>query len=797
MKKKIFTIICLFLLGRQLPAQTTLVPFGANWKYLDNGSDQGTLWKESSFSDAAWKTGRAPLGYGSGEEEKVIGYGGSKSQKHTTSYFRYSFSVADTAGITGYRVSVKRDDGAVVYINGKEVYRTNMPGGVITHTTKANDHAVGDGASPVKKSLPAGILFPGRNTIAVEVHQATNSSADMFFDLELAATMLSSQPPGGNDGEGGSGEEEPQNPGGDGAELTRGPYLQVGNATGVTLRWRTDKATDSKIEVGTKVGVYTLSATDATKTVEHILRIDSLKPDTKYYYRFGSTASILQGDSTHFFRTAPPANTNRNIRIAVFGDCGQNARNRQTGTLKAYQDYVGNKPGELLLIPGDLAYDDGKDAEFQKYFFNVYSPNILRNHVLFPAPGNHDYHTTSNTARTAPYFKNFTFPTNGESGGVPSGAKNYYSVDWGNIHVLCLDSYGMESDDSYLYDTTGKQATWMKKDLAANTREWVVVILHHPPYSKGDHDSDVEGALKRIRARVVPIWERYGVDLVVGAHSHNYERSFLLRGHYDQSSSFKASKHATSNSSAKYNGSSNSCPYVTYAGPGKDKGIVYVVAGSAGAYSAVQKDFPHKAQPFAFADGGSLFLEVEGNRLDGKFLRMDGTTADRFTLMHSVNRSVEVPAARGHATQLTASWRGNYKWSTGETSRSIRVNPGATTAYSVVDEYGCIADSFLVEIGGAASLTADRAEAEAEMVTAAPAFRVYPNLVERGQRVSIRSGSPDSYELLVVDQNGRVVRTLRFRGFASLETGQLPSGTYFLKMKGKDPLPGTRFIVTR
>ncbi|MEI6950130.1 metallophosphoesterase [Paraflavisolibacter sp. H34] len=589
---------------------------------------------------------------------------------------------------------------------------------------------------------------------------------------------------------------------GDKAELIRGPYLQAGSATAMTLRWRTDILTDSKVEVGASPDAYTLSASDPERTTEHILRISGLEPDTKYYYRIGTSTYILQGDSTHFFRTAPPANTNRNIRIAVFGDCGKNGRGYQTGTLRTYLDYVGDNPAELLLIPGDLAYMDGKDVEFQQFFFNVYSPNILRNHVLFPAPGNHDYHTTTNMQRTAPYFRNMTVPMQGESGGIPSKAKNYYAFDWGNMHVLCLDSYGMERDSTYLYDTLGQQATWMKKDLAANTREWLVVMLHHPPYSKGHHDSDVEGPMKRIRARLVPIWERYGVDLVIGSHSHNYERSYLMNGHYGPEASFSAALHAKSNSSGRYNGSPNSCPYITSAGLDNDKGIVYVVSGSAGAYSEVSKGFPHKALPYAFDDGGSLFLEVEGNRLDGKFLRMDGTVADRFTLMHSVNKKRSIALEAGSTTKLKASWEGNYKWSTGESSRSIMVSPSKKTVYTVKDPYGCLTDSYVVTVKedenkeGEPALRAEVKDEKELRPAAVSAFRVYPTVARQGQRITVQAREGSLLEVL--NAQGRVVRHLQCGAAATtLSTANLPAGTYVLRLKGSGKAATQRVVLTR
>src|SRR5688572_14762099 len=124
------------------------------------------------------------------------------------------------------------------------------------------------------------------------------------------------------------------------AVLTRGPYLQMASQVAVTLRWRTDLATDSRIEAGPAVGNYPLSATNPTVTTEHEVRIEGLSAGTRYYYRFGSSTQALQGGTDNFFLTAPPANTTKKLRIAAFGDCGK-AGPIQTSVTNAYLKHTG------------------------------------------------------------------------------------------------------------------------------------------------------------------------------------------------------------------------------------------------------------------------------------------------------------------------------------------------------------------------------------------------------------------------------------------------------------------------
>ncbi|SDC99580.1 purple acid phosphatase family protein [Niabella drilacis] len=480
--------------------------------------------------------------------------------------------------------------------------------------------------------------------------------------------------------------------------LTRGPYLQMGSETAVTIRWRTRMATDSRVEIGTQPGRYKTIIKDRETTTEHVVQVSGLKPDTRYYYRVGSSTGILQGNKDNYFRTAPPEGTQRKIRIAAFGDCGTNSKGYQAGSLNSYLRFTGTNPAEIMLLLGDNAYSSGKDSEYSKNFFPAYEGTVLKNHVLFPAPGNHDYYSSSQASRDGAYYRNFTMPTAAECGGVASGTEAYYSYNWGNIHFLSLDSYGTETDQKLrLYDTLGPQVTWIKKDLAANTRKWVIAYWHHPPYTMGSHNSDKEAELVHIRENFIRILERMGVDLVLCGHSHNYERSRLMHGHYGPENDFDPGIHALSASSGKYDGSENSDPYITASGKA-NKGTVYVVAGSAGASGHIQSGYPHNAMPYSMNDGGMLYLEVEGNRLDARFIRRDSVVADQFTIFKDVSKNVSKTVRAGSKLRLSASWPGAYRWSNGERSRSINVRPSRSQNFFVTDGRGSLADTIRVKV---------------------------------------------------------------------------------------------------
>ncbi|MES2592983.1 MAG: T9SS type A sorting domain-containing protein [Bacteroidota bacterium] len=163
---------------------TELVAAGASWKYLDNGSNQGTAWRTASYSDATWNTGNAELGYGDGGEATIVGYGPNSGAKYITTYFRKSFNIVNTATVTGLELSLLRDDGAVVYINGAEVFRSNMPSGAISYNTLATTAASNESEYTIA-NISASSLVNGSNVIAVEVHQNAGSSSDLSFNLKL------------------------------------------------------------------------------------------------------------------------------------------------------------------------------------------------------------------------------------------------------------------------------------------------------------------------------------------------------------------------------------------------------------------------------------------------------------------------------------------------------------------------------------------------------------------------------------------------------------------------------------
>lgn len=578
-------------------SQTALIDRGSEWRYLDTGTDPGATWTAASFDDSAWRAGRAQLGYGDGDEITRVRYGPDYTNKYPTTYFRKTFTVDNPSAFEAVTLSILRDDGAVVYVNGTEVFRTNMPAGPIAYQTFASVAVAGaeenlffDGA------FPTSLLNQGLNVIAVELHQSDVTSSDVSFDLGLVGALAPT--------------------------VTRGPYLQMGSPDSMTIRWRTSYPVSSVVYYGTAQDALSMSASDSTPKTEHELRLSNLASSTKYFYAVGTERAFIAGnDANHFFTTSPPDGATGAYRFWVLGDSGtfdDGARSVRD----SYAGFNGLRQTDLMLLLGDNAYANGTDSEYQTAFFNMY-PEMLRRTPSWSALGNHDTAQSTNPPSDLPYFNVFSFPTRGEIGGTASGTERYYSFNYGNVHFVSLDS--MTSSKA----PGSPMLQWLESDLSSNTKPWVVVFFHHPPYSKGSHYSDDELELIEMRTNVVPILERFGVDLVLSGHSHSYERSYFIDGHYGLSGTFSDSMKKNPGSGREdsadgvYRKSALSSLLA-------NEGTVYTVLGVSG--KAAGGAFDHPAMFLSGNELGSLVIDVDNDRMDVRYLKSSGAIGDYFTL---------------------------------------------------------------------------------------------------------------------------------------------------------------------
>lgn len=590
---------------------TELVPRGADWAYLDDGVDPGPDWVDPTYDDSSWLDGPAPLGFGVFETTTVDG--GDPAARHITTWFRHTFDVPVPADHEALVLELRRDDGAVVWLNGVEIHRSNLPS-PSDATTLASEEVFGLGETTFETvPLDASLLVAGDNVLAVEIHQESDTSDDLAFDASLTGYA------------------------GDPA-ITRGPYLQQVTPDSIVVRWRTDAPSEGE--------VTTLSGALARGplALDHEIRLDGLLADTAYTYTVGVPGLVLAGGAApHTFTTSPAPGTVRPVKMWVLGDSG--TANLDAEAVADGFASLGETP-DLWLMLGDNAYNSGTDAEYQAAVFDLYT-DFLPSLPLFSTLGNHDGYSASSATQTGPYYDIFTLPAAGEAGGEPSGTEAYYSFDYANVHVVCLDSYGSNRAAG------SAMLAWLDDDLAATTADWVVAFWHHPPYSKGSHDSDTESYMVDMRQNALPILEAHGVDLILSGHSHSYERSALIDGHYGPSSSF-GTQHVRDN---QLGDATDLGPYTKPSlSGGEHEGSVYVVAGSSGKISGGPLD--HPAMLVNLNELGSVIVDVDGSRLTARFIDETGAVLDRFDIDRGVTSILELytngPAVEGEAVALHA-----------------------------------------------------------------------------------------------------------------------------------------------
>ena len=476
-------------------------------------------------------------------------------------------------------------------------------------------------------------------------------------------------------------------------------FLQQISFDSAIVKWR---GGPDLVWYGSEPDVLSQNVTANAEAGHKISKLEGLSADTVYYYAFqevGPEADIMS------FRTAPAPGAvpaDGNTHIWLLGDSGTATENHggsyshegeaidvMNGFLEYNKSQAGNEPLDMLLLLGDNAYLEGTDEQWQGAFFDIYT-EIIKGVATWPTIGNHEMGTgapfdicvyrripacdsgpvlmnlggiSSSSdpdsydsdgdgpdSSGLPYLNIFTLPAKGEMGGVPSGTEQYYSLNYGNVHVVSLDSQLTNRDEAQ----RATMRDWLVDDLSANELDWTIVIFHHPPYSKGsNHDSDREQNEIDMRVTFAPVFENYGVDVIYSGHSHSYERSWYLRGHYGMSDSFDITNNAFLDSDGNPSLGQGSKPYQQGEAEGRS---VYTVAGNAGKADK-EKPCPegmemgctlpnwlkHPAHrtfsqltPEYKSNGialkGSIVLDAKESTLTSRFVDENGQVLDYFTI---------------------------------------------------------------------------------------------------------------------------------------------------------------------
>jgi len=458
-------------------------------------------------------------------------------------------------------------------------------------------------------------------------------------------------------------------------------YLQQLTDTSVIIKWRGDASAACIGTLRDRLDIHGEAVANEGGHKEVVFT--GLAPQTTYFYSVGAAG---RAPDEQVFRTAPESGQlpqDGNTRVWLIGDSGTGSDDEPAhageaaAVLAGMETFVAKdgEPVDVFIMLGDNAYNVGSDRNYQQAVFEVY-PRLLKSLSLWPTIGNHemglgealplpgfsqtadpgDWVGAANGAPAGmPYLDIFSLPTRGEAGGLPSGSEQYYSFDHGNVHFVSLDSQLTARDPNQ----RAAMKTWLIDDLAANASDWTIVFFHHPPYSKGaNHDSDDTEKLggfdmpqQHMREEFVPVFDKYGVDLVYSGHSHSYERSYYLRNLVGKSDTYSPAVHAelVAGDPERPASGRDGEPYhqLSPTSGGVDDRVVYTVAGNGGKADADAgkltapdqwlRHVAHVEQPadtveprrHGLAVIGSVVVDAGDRQLVARFIDAAGEVLDR------------------------------------------------------------------------------------------------------------------------------------------------------------------------
>lgn len=281
------------------------------------------------------------------------------------------------------------------------------------------------------------------------------------------------------------------------SDIYRGPYIQNLSSTSARIVWYNRRGGYALLRLNPPIKQEMFAAKFEPGRAE--VRLEHLAPGQRYVYEIVSRGGELSAQGS--FKTAPNPHETEPIRFAVFGDSGS-GYNAQLEVAEQIERW---NPS-FLLHTGDIVYPDGSDREYDRKFFIPYR-SLLPKFPFFPSIGNHDAITI------ADYQKIYSLPS------APGAHERYYSFNYGYLHIVSLDT-------NLPLGPGEPQHEWLLSDLnqasLTKNRAWTVVFFHHPPFSAGTHEDSPE-----VASHLVPIFERFRVDLVLSGHDHAYERSGL------------------------------------------------------------------------------------------------------------------------------------------------------------------------------------------------------------------------------------------------------------------------------
>jgi len=299
-----------------------------------------------------------------------------------------------------------------------------------------------------------------------------------------------------------------------GLELLRYPYLQCPTTSSVKIAWKTKGSCKGEIRYGPTQDLEQM-ANGLSPTDSHLVTLPDLQPDTQYYYQiFGDGAPLTEMET---FKTAKPCSS-KSFSFIAFGDSG-------SGNSDQYRvaEVMKSLNFDLAILTGDIVYPNGDAEYYEPNYFRPYR-DLIKKVPFFPSLGNHDLDSGNGKG----YLDAFDVPANN-----PQNSKRYYAFRYAHALLIALDS-----NEKLLYKPDQIQGSpqyiWLVRELqkAENDPDihWRFVFFHHPPYSGGYHGQGSQKEwLAQLRKTLIPVLEKYRVDMVFNGHDHHYERSYPIR----------------------------------------------------------------------------------------------------------------------------------------------------------------------------------------------------------------------------------------------------------------------------
>ncbi len=409
-----------------------------------------------------------------------------------TLYFGKSFQVDDPGALAALELEAKFSGGMVIYLNGHEIARYNVEPGGEGHEQPSSPFWVPDPVNQLTYNrwqrtwigIDPATLLPGENVLSAQVHRRPDEhELPFYFDMRL-------------DGYADAG-------------LSRVPYLQSVTAESVTVMWETNVPAYGHVEYGELRGnTRHVVRPPSVADTRHEVTLDGLEPDTEYAYRvyvhpvpMGADGALPEPfESTpRSFRTAAEEGTP--FTFLAYGDSRTGIRTH-TKLIDLMWEEVQLADARLVVNTGDIVNRGAPRREWQDEFFGPAGP-LMGFIPLYPVLGNHELGHES-------YYDNFALP----------GNESWYSFRYGDVEFIALNT-------NTKFQKGSEQRDWLIEVLEASEATWKVVLFHHPPYSCNPRRKPGN---TRVQKLLVPVFEEYGVDLVLLGHDHLYGRSRDVNG---------------------------------------------------------------------------------------------------------------------------------------------------------------------------------------------------------------------------------------------------------------------------